>query len=377
MKKKTLYQVIYEDIAKAIETGVYKVGDKLPSEKELATQYGVSMITSKRALEMLVEDHQIVRMPGLGSFVIDRKNEIIDTDKPTTDRILNQYKEKEVISVIFDSFSSIYGTKILRSIERECKKNDWIMQFCCTEGDLESEKQAIEESIRAGVSGIIIMCVQGELFNESILRCSIDGFPVVLLDRTMEGIPVACVTTDNYKAAKELTDSLFLKGCKKICFASHSFHDTSTIKERLRGFVESNLEHEVIVKESDKLLNMRCNTADNIEDESFEDEKRVRQYIEENKEVDAFFAVQYDLGVQIYKVLKKINLEKKIRVAVFDGPEEKIIPESIFDRAVQDEQGMGIEAVKLLKDKINGSSSFEKVQLPYKIMIADNKEMDQ
>lgn len=368
MKKKTLYQVIYEDITKAIESGEYKIGDKLPSEKELATQYGVSMITSKRALEMLVDDNQIVRMPGLGSFVTDRKIEKKDSDKRITDSGVINNKEEKVISVIFDSFSGIYGTKILRSIERECKKNDWVMQFCCTEGDLESEKQAIEDSIRRGVFGIIIMCVQGELFNESILRCSIDGFPVVLLDRTMEGIPVPCVTTDNYKAAKELTDSLFSKGCHKICFASHSFHDTSTIKERLRGFVESNLEHEVIVKESDKLLNMKCNTADNIEDESFEDEKRVRQYIEENPEVDAFFAVQYDLGVQIYKVLKNLHLEKKIRIAVFDGPEEKIIPESIFDRAVQDEQGMGIEAVKLLKDRINGNNLFEKVQLPYKII---------
>ncbi|WP_145517913.1 GntR family transcriptional regulator, partial [Staphylococcus warneri] len=44
-------------------------GALVPSEKELAQQYGVSQITSKNALNGLVEEGLIVRFRGKGTFV--------------------------------------------------------------------------------------------------------------------------------------------------------------------------------------------------------------------------------------------------------------------------------------------------------------------
>lgn len=52
-----------------IEEGNYKPDDKLPSENELASKFGVSRVTVRRALQSLESASIIYRCQGLGSFV--------------------------------------------------------------------------------------------------------------------------------------------------------------------------------------------------------------------------------------------------------------------------------------------------------------------
>ena len=64
-----LYEQIYEDIARRIETGEYKAGDKIPTETELLEQYGVSRVTVRRAMSRLVSENLLVKKAGKGTFV--------------------------------------------------------------------------------------------------------------------------------------------------------------------------------------------------------------------------------------------------------------------------------------------------------------------
>ena len=48
--------------------GSLKIGDPLPSERELCAQFGVSSITVRHALKELVNEGRIVRQVGVGSF---------------------------------------------------------------------------------------------------------------------------------------------------------------------------------------------------------------------------------------------------------------------------------------------------------------------
>src|SRR3954462_13124432 len=64
-----LYEKIYLNLLNQIETGQLKPRDQVPTEKELADQYQVSRITSKKALEKLVQIGAIERIRGRGSFV--------------------------------------------------------------------------------------------------------------------------------------------------------------------------------------------------------------------------------------------------------------------------------------------------------------------
>jgi GntR family transcriptional regulator len=67
--KLPLYQQLYEILRARITAGEWRPGDMIPSEPELMAAYGVSRITLRQVLEMLVRDGSIVREQGRGSFV--------------------------------------------------------------------------------------------------------------------------------------------------------------------------------------------------------------------------------------------------------------------------------------------------------------------
>ena len=63
-----LYEQIQNDLIDKIQAGEYRAGDRIPSEKEIAEQYGVSRITAVKALTELSLNGYIHRVQGKGSF---------------------------------------------------------------------------------------------------------------------------------------------------------------------------------------------------------------------------------------------------------------------------------------------------------------------
>ena len=64
-----LYFQLQEEIKKKIEQGIYKVGDLIPTEKELQQIYSVSRITVRNAIAGLVFEDLLVKKQGLGTIV--------------------------------------------------------------------------------------------------------------------------------------------------------------------------------------------------------------------------------------------------------------------------------------------------------------------
>lgn len=71
--KTPLYYRLGELLTANIEAGVYKKGDLLPGDNLLASQYGVSVITVRAAMKILMERGLVARYPGKGSFVTNQK----------------------------------------------------------------------------------------------------------------------------------------------------------------------------------------------------------------------------------------------------------------------------------------------------------------
>jgi DNA-binding GntR family transcriptional regulator len=68
----TLYETIKTSIRERIVSGLYKPGQKIPSESELVREFGVSAITVRRALRDLTIEGRLVGRQGVGVFVADR-----------------------------------------------------------------------------------------------------------------------------------------------------------------------------------------------------------------------------------------------------------------------------------------------------------------
>lgn len=68
-----LYRQLYQIIEQQITDGTLQAGDQLLTEAELSETYGVSRITVRKALELLVEADILVKRQGVGTFIAEKK----------------------------------------------------------------------------------------------------------------------------------------------------------------------------------------------------------------------------------------------------------------------------------------------------------------
>lgn len=67
-----LYLQLARQLAADIRAGSYRVDQALPSERVLCESLGVSRITARKAIDMLVEQGLVVRRHGSGNFIAPR-----------------------------------------------------------------------------------------------------------------------------------------------------------------------------------------------------------------------------------------------------------------------------------------------------------------
>jgi DNA-binding GntR family transcriptional regulator len=64
-----LWQQVYDDVLGDIRSEVLAVDDRLPSELDMADQYGVSRDVIRRAKEELAAEGWLIVLQGRGTFV--------------------------------------------------------------------------------------------------------------------------------------------------------------------------------------------------------------------------------------------------------------------------------------------------------------------
>lgn len=77
------YHQVYLDLRSSIDDGHWPEGHRIAPERELAEQYGVSVITVRRALGELAREQRIERTRGRGTFVLKPRIDR-DLDEPLT-----------------------------------------------------------------------------------------------------------------------------------------------------------------------------------------------------------------------------------------------------------------------------------------------------
>ena len=365
-QKQPLYLQIYTDLLRKINSGDFPVGSKLPSEQEIAREYNVSRITSKKAMDNLAGNGYISRTPGRGTFVLKQ-------ERPTPAEAAAANR-KPIIGVVIEKFSISFGGELILGIERECRRFGYTMALRCTYHDEKEEERAIDELMELGVAGMIIMCVYTETYNTKILKLVLDDFPIILVDRVMSGIPLSCVCTDNKKAARELTDILFEHGHEEITFvvAKKSFL-TSTVGERADGVIESCVRHGKTPNRSDWVVDLNNPDGNyppgNLEMLRKADIETLKHFMRTHREITGYVAASYDVAMLVLQADRECGSPqgKQREVVCFDAPESTCAVSPII-HIRQDQQEMGRLAVCQLMDRVAGKQTPRITYVDYKIV---------
>ncbi|MFD1887094.1 GntR family transcriptional regulator [Paenibacillus wenxiniae] len=366
---KPRYEQMYIELRSRLQKGIYGVGDKLPSEKELMKQFDVSRITSKKALDMLVQEGYIVRQPGRGSFVIRAGEEPIEAytaparlpfepqEQTGTQRRLAS--KQVVIGLILEDFSDSYGKEMLAEMERTAQRLNVYLMIRMSFSQPDIEENAIRSLREYGVDGLIIYPTRGQSFNPEILRLVIDRFPHILVDRYFKGTESASISTDNVEAARKGTNHLLDLGHRHIGLLASKVMDNVAIEERIEGFVRAHAERGVILDRSYWLTDMTWNGETEAEEQERvrNNVDTIQRMVEQHPQMTAIFAMQYELALFAKEALEHagVKIPEQISLICFDSPQASaaLYP---FTHLQQDQHSLGRLAVENVLKLIAGET---------------------
>lgn len=81
-------------ILERIKSGVYRSGERFPSESELCSEFGVSRATVRTALSALAARGMLVRKPGIGSFLNDKRR--LETGLEQLESVVSMARRQEL-----------------------------------------------------------------------------------------------------------------------------------------------------------------------------------------------------------------------------------------------------------------------------------------
>ena len=73
MVQNPLYRQVADKIREQIRSGGLKPGDALPTEVKLQQQFGVSRVTIRQAIKLLVEQDELYSVQGSGTYVREQR----------------------------------------------------------------------------------------------------------------------------------------------------------------------------------------------------------------------------------------------------------------------------------------------------------------
>ncbi len=364
MNNRYLYDKIYQKILKDIENGVYKVGDKLPTEKELSLKYNVSRITSQRAMKELVENNIVDRHPGLGSFVSDRASQSIGQvallSEPTC-----------IIGLVVEAIWPSYGIDLFDAIYEKALEFGYHLVVKKSYGHQDMELQAIKELMQMGAKGILLMPAHGTNYSEDILKLVLDKYPIVLIDRYLNGIPVPFVGSDNIHGVMSAYEYLQSIGHKNIGYITSEEGQATAIDERKQGYIKACIEakSQLYLYENAKCVIL--SSYDPSDNEAVLQE--LEQYILMNVGVTAYIVSEYYLAKMMKLAIKKIGMRmpEDISVICFDSPSNYA---NVYEytHVRQNETEIGYLAMQHLHDVISGNMKDDRVFVETSIMIGDS-----
>ncbi len=366
-----MYRFIYNELVDKIVRGEYPPGSRLPSEKELAESYGVSRITSRKSLGMLAEEGLAERLPGKGTFVRHAGKAVPGPGTAGTGT-----DKGPIIGLVMAGFADSFGVDILNGVLDRGEELGFSVLLARSHDRTDREEKAVQRMLDRGVDGLIVDPAHGEFYSNIFLSLVSSNFPLVFVDRHLEGLKAPYVGTDNVEAARKLTDYLFSLGHETLGFVSFNPRGTSAIEERLEGFMKAHNECGMSPSPSHLETGLISNICAGEEEKRASIERdlgRVRDFLARSGTMTAVVADELEAACLVKRAAGDLNLSipGDLSLVTFDRPGYSIdLP--FITHMKQKEYAMGRRAVEILGGRMEGKGDMVREFLEAELVLGDS-----
>lgn len=205
--EQTKHRILYEWLRMRIESGEYQTGQQIPTELELAEQFGYSRQTIRQAISTLEKEGLVQRIRGRGTFVCREGDE----SHPRTGT-----KRIGVLTTYLDDY---IFPGIINGIEHVLTNGGYLFTLGLTHNKTLLETAALKKLLQAGIDGLILEGTKSALPtpNAGLLQQFRDmGVPVVFINGCYDETNSSYVMMDDVRSGMLLTELLLANGHTRI-----------------------------------------------------------------------------------------------------------------------------------------------------------------
>lgn len=357
-----LYAKVYNDVIARIKNGELKVGDKLPSEIELAKRYGVSRITVTRAMKELSDINLVYRVKKGGTFVNGKLN----------------FRTTQLIIPVILPFGEEFNATV-KGIQSITTANNIFTPVYNTRNNIMREEKYLRELLGGKFDGLIVYPCNSRKNLSLYAEILAAGKPIVCIDRNICGIDTPLVTSRNAKGMEQIVDKLVSLGHKKIAFFSLSDSMAPTESERFKGFCSGLIKNKLELR-TEYLFNSENIHLLEMVQSPTKQHSIFHRFI--HKCLDEYFAFDEkpsaiccinDVsanGLYLDAVERGIRIPEDLMITGFDSIDTQTNAERHIISVSQNFFEIGASAIKLMLAILNGQS-YQKEQKIDVLMNAD------
>ncbi len=359
-KQKPLYLKILEVYKDKIENRQLLPEQQLPTEVEMAKDFGVSRITSKRALEELEREGYIYRRRGQGSFVIGAVRG-------------NESTVKNVVAMIVPSNTSEGRTiEYVKGASDLLTSKGYYLSLHISEDDAQKERSLLTNISRDGVCGIIYYPLARNNF-DILYNLYLKGYPIVTIDKHFESMPLSYVISDNYGGSYQAVEHLIQLGHKRIGYMAFSHIEAiSTVRQRFFGYCAALQENGLEMDSRSIMLDLQDEI--NLLTDKSSQTNFIKQKLQDfiNLGITALALENDYMAVLLYTAISEMGIDvpKDLSLVGFDNLNMLEHMGIMLTTVEQDFYQIGREAAQTIIDcQGNASNQQSKKIIPVKLIV--------
>lgn len=355
-KPSPLYQQIVDDIKTQIRSGALHQDESVGSHKDLSENYGVSLITVKKALNELINLKYLYSRVGKGTYVSSSIEEI-------------DFSTDITIGLVLRDLNSPFFARIVESVEKYASEIGCNLLISTSSNSREKENQQIEKYLKLGVSGLILTSITNDTHASKLVRdLHEDNFPYVVVAYS-EDKNINYIGVNHEQGAFIATEHLIKLGYKRIGYIN-SEEGYKLGEVRKKGFLRALEQYEYTFNED---FHYRLVQRGGWRD--YESGYDIAQYfINQTNRPDAVFAYNdlAALGFEKGVMENGLLVPDDVAIVGFDNIKRGVVAPVPLTTIHQPVNEVGRLAIKMILKKIRGEVVKNQIILNPELVIRES-----
>lgn len=337
-KQPPKYRLLKEEILIGLHSGKWRAHDKLPSENELAAQFGLSRQTVRQTLGELEREGWLYRQQGKGTFAAPKG--------------LPGEADRRMVGMLTTHISDYIFPHIVRGAEAELRAGGYSLLLASTENEKNAERENLLHLLAQPLAGLIVEPTKSATGNPNLdlyLSVQMKRIPLIMIHARYPELTCPVVRMDDEAGGRMATEHLIELGHRRIA----GFFKTDDLQGagRLRGFLAAHGQNG-LVADPERVVGFRTEEKPDVP------KRRLLDMLGSEEPPTAVVCYNDEVAIGLMEAIRGAGLSvpDDVSLVSFDDSRLATATETKLTSIVHPKADMGVLAARWLAAMIAGEA---------------------